>query len=78
MVIDMDTRHLEALREITHKSDLALRRVTDGMRSFREEVRVLKAMTNGIPGLLDVKDRERTAIRKTEGGHSETSNPTNY
>lgn len=51
MVIDMDTRHLEALQ-----------RVTDGMRSIREEVRVLGAQV----GLASFYRKSPSKERKGE------------
>ena len=43
LVVRIDDRHQKTLRDIADKTDRALARVTEGMASIREEVRVFRA-----------------------------------
>ena len=67
LITTMDQRNLGALQEITEKSDQALQRVTEGMRSIREEVRVMRAELGGRlrnPSMVDLTRRMSTSPRR--------------
>ncbi|HVS16495.1 MAG TPA: hypothetical protein VMV46_21475 [Thermoanaerobaculia bacterium] len=76
LVVRSDERHQQTLRDIADKTDRALGRVTEGMRSIREEVRVSRAEVYarfGVeafrgPGRVVLLDRRQ---RRPEAGEKE-------